>query len=510
MTFTLKHILIGGLVLFLSHAAAAVEPVKIGSKSFAESVIIGEIASQILQSKNFKTTHQSGLGGTQVVWRALLNGEIDIYPEYTGTLYQDQFHDLQLNDNSALRKALHDVGVGMSEPLGFSNSYAVGMRRHVAERLKIRKISDLRMHPNLRLGFSQEFATRSDGWPKLSQAYKLPQNKVVSMEHELAYRALATDAVDISDLYTTDAEIKMYDLIALEDDQEFFPKYEAIFLYRLATADSTPGLVDVLSSLSNQIDTKQMIVLNTRAKVEKMPESQVSAAFLSERLGVANANVPQTTHLSAFKIMQNWADDRFVLDLKNHLLLVLLPLFLNILVGIPLGIVACKRPRVGQVVLALTGILQTIPSLALLVFMIPLFGIGYPPALCALFLYGLLPIVRNTFTGIKNLPPALMESAQALGLPRRQRLFWIELPLASPQIFAGIKISAVLSVGTATLGAIIGAGGFGEPIMIGIRRNDMSLVLQGAIPAALLAIVIQLLFEVAERFVVPRGLRSIK
>ncbi len=503
--FNIVYLLIFTVSLSDSPLILAAEPVQIGSKSFAEGVIMGEIASQILQHNGMRTLHKSGLGGTQVVWRALVNGQIDVYPEYTGTLFQDQFHDRPLKNKEDLLVALRELGIGMSEPVGFSNSYALGMRRHLAERLKIKSISDLQAHPTLRLGFSQEFATRADGWPKLSAAYHLSHKDMRSMEHELAYRALATDAVEISDLYTTDAEIKMYDLIALRDDQNFFPNYDAVFLYRLKAAESNPQLLTALNSLTNHINNEQMIALNTRAKVEKVAEAKIAADFLQTTMSVSNASGYSGKVL---QFLPSWLSERFLSDLRNHLLLVLLPLLLNILIGIPLGVIACQQPKFGQAVLAVTGILQTIPSLALLVFMIPLLGIGYPPALCALFLYGLLPIVRNTFTGLKNLTPALMESAQALGLPRWQRLFWVQLPLAAPQIFAGIKISAVLSVGTATLGAIIGAGGFGEPIMIGIRRDDMSLVLQGAIPAALLAIVIQWLFEIAERFVVPKGLQT--
>lgn len=495
-----------GVVLCLQTLQlAAATPVKVGSKSFAEGVIMGDLASQAMQLKGLETIHKTGLGGTQVVWRALVAGDIDVYPEYTGTLFQDQFHDRPLKDLEALRAALKELGIGMSRPVGFSNSYALGMRRHLAEALKIKSISDLKAHPELKLGLSQEFATRADGWPKLSQAYHLPQKNMVSMEHELAYRAIATDAVAITDLYTTDAEIKMYDLVALEDDQTFFPKYEAIFLYRLKTAEQTPAIVEALNLLADRVSTEQMIAMNVQAKVDKTPEAQVASAYLTS-LGLKTMEKSTPASRGRLAQLKAWGLERFLPDLKNHLVLVLLPLLLNILVGIPLGVLAYKNPAFGEGLLAATGILQTIPSLALLVFMIPLLGIGYPPALCALFLYGLLPIVRNTFTALKNLSPALMESALALGLPRTQRLLWIELPLASPQIFAGIKISAVLNVGTATLGAIIGAGGFGEPIMIGIRRDDMSLVLQGAIPAAILAIVIQGLFEIAERFVVPRGL----
>jgi osmoprotectant transport system permease protein len=168
----------------------------------------------------------------------------------------------------------------------------------------------------------------------------------------------------------------------------------------------------------------------------------------------------------------------------------------------------CKRRRIGQAVLGIAGVLQTIPSLALLVFMIPLLGIGAAPAIVALFLYSLLPIIRNTAAGLAGIPPSIVESAEALGLPAGARLRVVELPMASRSILAGIKTSAVLNVGTATLGALIGAGGYGQPILTGIRLDHVGLILEGAVPAALLALAVQGLFEGLERWVVPEGLRG--
>jgi osmoprotectant transport system permease protein len=159
------------------------------------------------------------------------------------------------------------------------------------------------------------------------------------------------------------------------------------------------------------------------------------------------------------------------------------------------------------VILAVAGVLQTVPSLALLVLMIPLLGIGAPPAIAALLLYSLLPIVRNVHAGLRAIPEPLRESAEALGLPPAARLLRVELPLASPAILAGIKTSAVINVGTATLGALIGAGGYGQPILTGIRLDDAGLLLEGAVPAALLALAVQGLFDGLERVLAPRGLR---
>jgi osmoprotectant transport system permease protein len=192
----------------------------------------------------------------------------------------------------------------------------------------------------------------------------------------------------------------------------------------------------------------------------------------------------------------------------QHLLLVGISLGFAILIGIPLGIWADRAPTVGRVILALVAVVQTIPSLALLAFLIPVMSsIGTGPALVALFLYSLLPIVRNTVSGLQDIPFALRESALAMGLSRGTRLRIIELPLAARSILAGIKTSAVVNVGTATIAAFLGAGGLGERIASGLALNDNALLLAGAIPAACLALLVQAGFDLSERYALSPGLR---
>jgi osmoprotectant transport system permease protein len=168
---------------------------------------------------------------------------------------------------------------------------------------------------------------------------------------------------------------------------------------------------------------------------------------------------------------------------------------------------AAKNEHAGNFVLSIVGVIQTLPSMALLVFMIPLFGLGAVPAIAALFFYSLLPIVRNTYAGLTQIPTPTRESAEVIGLPSSARLKLIELPLAMPSILAGVKTAAVINVGTATIGALIGAGGYGAPILTGIRLSSISLILQGAIPAALMAVLVQYLFSWFERWCVSPGLR---
>jgi len=485
------------LVVACGIALANERPVlKVGSKMFTESVILAELAEQLAQVEYVDTEHKAQLGGTQVLWKALQRGDIDLYPDYTGTVTRELIAQPMLNTIPEIRAALEKMGIGMTDPLGFNNTYAIGMKKDLAEQKGIRNLSNLREHPDLKFGLSHEFLDRADGWPALKSRYKLNPAEVRGLDHDLAYRAIGTGEIQATDLYSTDAEIRYYDLEVLDDDLELFPKYQAVFLYRLDLKERMPGVLKSIERLAGRIPRAKMVEMNSSAKIDKEKESQIAAKFLREEFKLT------VDFRRVFFSQQIWEYTR------QHLYLVGVSLFFTILIGVPLGIYAARNPRVGQIVLGLAGIIQTIPALALLVFMIPLLGIGSRPALTALFLYGLLPIVRNTYVGIKDIAPSLLEAADALGLPRRARLFRIELPMASRAILAGIKTSAVINIGTATLGALIGAGGYGEPILTGIRRDEIGTILEGAIPAAILALIVQALFEWAERHLIPKGLRQ--
>ena len=295
-------------------------------------------------------------------------------------------------------------------------------------------------------------------------------------------------------IYSTDAEIAYYGLRVLADDLGHFPAYHAVFLYRADLARRAPEAVAALTRLAGRLDDRSMARLNGRVKLEGRSEAETAAEFINATLGLGLE--AQTASL--------WA--RLWAATLEHLTLVAVSLGAAILVSIPLGVIAFRHPGPGRVILGIVGAIQTLPALALLVFMIPLLGIGGPPAMVALFLYSLLPIVRNTHAGLHGIDEPLRRSALALGLGGRDRLFRIELPLAAPVILAGIKTSAVINVGTATLGALIGAGGYGQSILTGIRLDDTALILEGAVPAALLALAVQGGFELAERRFVPRGI----
>ena len=488
------------LIVLAAAALMGQEPgptVRVGSKTFTESVILGEVARQLLEDSGVRAEHRRELGGTQVLFHALEADELDLYPEYTGTIRGEILAGKDVRGDEALRSALAGRGIGMSRPLGFNNTYAIGMREDAAARLGIRTLSDLSRHPRLRLGFSNEFMERGDGWPGLRDRYGLPQRDVRGLDHDLAYRAIEAGELDATDLYSTDAEIRAYKLRVLDDDRKYFPSYECVWLYRSDLPRRSAEAMKVLARLEGKLDASRVAGLNARAKIDKLPEEQVAAEFVAQAFGVES------------RVVVEGRSQRMMRRLGEHVLLVGMSLGAAILVAIPLGVVAQRWPRFGSGILAVAGIIQTIPSLALLVFMIPWLGLGAEPALVALFLYSLLPIIRNTATGLGDIPPSLRESAEAMGLPPRTRLFQIELPMASRAILAGIKTAAVINVGTATIGALIGAGGFGQPILTGIRRDDIGMILfEGAIPSAVLALAVQGLFDLAERFLVPRGLRS--
>jgi osmoprotectant transport system permease protein len=485
----MKKILFTLLIAIVASSGFA-EPVVIGSKKFTESYVLAEIAKRALEKTGVPVEHRQGMGGTIILWQALESDQIAAYPEYTGTIAEEILKSRTATLNE-MRERLAKSGVGMTAELGFNNTYALVMRRDIAEQKQIRTISDLRNHPELKFGLTHEFLDRQDGWRPLVEKYRLPTQNVVGIDHGLGYGALRNGSIDVKDAYSTDAKIGEYRLVTLEDDLQFFPQYKAVILYRLALPSD---VIAVFRSLEGSIDEKRMIDLNAAA--EKLKNyAQAADLYFAEpsSSGIIEESFPHK--------LWRWT--------SRHLQLAGLSLLLSILVGIPLGIAASRGGFIGQVILGITSAVQTIPSLALLALLVPLpfFGISVRTAIAALFLYGLLPIVRNTATGLQDIAHPLRESAIALGLEPSARLWKIYLPIASRSILGGIKTSAVINIGTATLAALIGAGGLGEPILSGLNLNDHVTILQGAIPAAVLALLVQWSFDLLDRLLIPKGLR---
>lgn len=490
-----------------ARAEGSAPAVVIGSKGFPESWILGAaLVSLANENGAARATHKKNLGGTEITYQALRAGSIDVYPEYTGTIAEVILKSKDAPSIDAMREALAPLDLAMSDPLGFNDGYALAVSQATASRLGLSAISDLRAHPELRLGFTHEFLGRADGYPGLSRRYGLAMKEVRGIQHELAYEALAREQIDVMDIYTTDPQIEKLSLVLLRDDLRFFPRYDAVLLHRRDLADRAPRALAAMSRLAGRIDEKTMTRANAAVALEQISAEEGAARLLRDALdgqrdpAAAQSGAPARAPFETLTA-------RLLRNVARHLQLVGISVFLAVIVGVPLGIWASRSKPIAVVSLASAGLLQTIPSLALLAFLIPLLGIGTAPALVALFVYGLLPIVQSTFTGIRSIPSSLDEAADAIGLRPATKLRQVALPLASPAILAGIKTSAVINVGTATLAALIGAEGLGNPILQGIALRDTGLILEGSVPAALLALAVQGAFSALDRLLVPEGLR---
>lgn len=480
-----------GLLSAASASHAQGEGLRIGSKRFTESYILAEVLAQTAAPHLASPpVVRQGLGNTAIVYEALRSGDIDMYAEYTGTIAQEILKSPQMLSPEAMNAALAPLGLGVAIPLGFNDGYALAMRAAEADRLGIHSLSDLAAHPDLKLGLSNEFIGRADGWVGLAERYGFRQ-KPVGLDHGLAYDAMAARQIDVMDIYTTDAKIDHLQLRVLEDDRRYFPRYEAVVLYRLDVPARWPQAWAALQKLQGRIDEPAMIRMNARAELQGEAFDAIARDFLARKAAVSG------------EVPRGFAAKLFGSDLgrltRQHLLLVGASVGLAILIAVPLGILVFPHLRVRAVVLGLTGLLQTIPSLALLALLISLLGaIGTVPALIALTLYALLPIMRNTVTGLAEVPAGLREAGTALGMTGAQSLRLVLLPLSLPTLLAGVRTATTIAIGTATIAAFIGAGGFGERIVTGLALNDRGLLIAGAVPAALLALVSEALFEAIE------------
>lgn len=484
------------ILLLVSWMASAQPIVRVGAKHFNEGYILSEIIAQVLENEGYRVDRRFNLGGTTVCFDALRTGGIDVYPEYTGTLAKEILKTAatqsiaQLNSLTSSR-----YGIGLSDSFGFSNSYGLLIRKETAVRLGLQTLSDLARHPELRFGLSYEFLHREDGWPNLARTYGFTQ-KAIGLEHGIAYHAILDNQIDVTDAYTTDGEIRKYNLNLLNDDLRFFPDYEAVCLY----SQSLPDKVKLrLHSLAGILSEGEMQQLNAMALFENKPHQEIARNFLVQR-GLIRDSAPTEKSMIGKVMEKSW----------QHLQLSFLALVASMLIALPLGLLIFRHRHLARIVLYVTGILQTIPSIALLALLIPLSGIGATTSVIALFLYALLPILRNTVIGLSTVDPLLQGVAVAIGLDRWHRLRYVELPLATPMIIAGVRTAAVINIGTATLAAFVGAGGLGEFIVTGLALNQTTLILMGAIPAAALAIATELLFECVEILFIPAHLRPSK
>jgi osmoprotectant transport system permease protein len=486
-------LLVTFLSLLLGPDPATAQTIVVGSKHFNEGYILAEISAQLLEDRGFRVERKFGLGGTLVCFEALKNGEIDLYPEYSGTLEQAILKLPRRVSYEELREILkRRFDLDLLESFGFSNTYAIAVSRRLARERGLKTISDLAKFSNLRFGFSHEFLNRQDGWPGLARTYGLPLQPV-GIEHGLAYHAIREDRLDVTDVYSTDGDIKKFDLVLLKDDRGYFPEYLAALLARGGMDEQ---IKHILGEVAGTITAAEMQGLNGQVLLERKSFAEVAQQFLREE-GLLRGQ-------GQALLGSRWVTLLF--RAATHIELTLVALVGGMAVAIPGGVLIYRLRAISKPVVYLAGLLQTIPSIALLAFMIPFFGIGATPAIVALFLYALLPILRNTAAALFSIDPVLKRVSVGMGLTAWQRLRYVELPLAAPTILAGIKTAAVINIGTATLAAFIGAGGLGEPIVTGLALNDTGLILEGAVPAALLAVATEWGFEGLEKLLIPKHL----
>jgi osmoprotectant transport system permease protein len=489
--------MLGGLValgIVLSCAALAADGIVVGGKIFTEGYILGEVAAQTIERvSKVPVTRKLGMGSTGILFEALKSGAIDVYADYSGTLAEAILKRPDLRSLDDIREALSGMGLTISGSLGFNDTYALAVKEEFAEQHGLHTIGDLiPIESTVRAAFSYEFMDRKDGYSGLVDSYHLnfdPKN-VSRMEHTLSFEAIDKNAVDLIDVYSTDAKIKKLNLRVLRDDHNYFPVYQAVWVARQSFVDAYPREWAALRGLEGKISEEAMRDMNAQADIQKISFDKIAAQFL----GAADPDSKGWLHEVARRT-------------REHLWLVGVSLLFSVLVGIPLGVMAVRFHAAGQAILLSSALIQTVPSLALLCFLIPVFGVGTKPALAALCLYSLLPVVLNTFTGIRAVNPSHVENAHAFGMNRRQVLFRVVLPLASPTLLAGIKTATIVSIGTATLAALVGAGGYGAPIVSGLALNDVPTILTGAIPAALMALVAHGVFELLGIMLIPAGLR---
>ena len=494
-------------ILVLQHpqptAGSDDRPVVVASKPFGESYLLAEMFAQLLESRGIRVERRPGLGATEILFGALRTNAIDVYPEYTGTGLVAILHDTASRQSvfsHVSRRFMELYGIRWLPPLGFENTYAIAVRHETAAQYHLASLTDLaRASPQLVGGFTSDFIGRPDGLVGLARAYGMRFRAVRPLSPALKYQALASRGVDVIDGYSTDGLLARYDLVTLSDDKGFFPPYDAAAVVSPRLARERPDAVAALSVLSGRLDVTLMRALNKRVEVDREDVASVAHDGLENILGstsvtravLRGSRGPSYAHIGALA--------------ARHLLLVAIALLAAILVAVPLGLWLERGRAAAEPVIGALGVLQTIPSIALLAFMIPFFGVGVSPALVALWLYALYPIARATYSGVRDADPDAVEAAEALGTTPAQRLLWVRLPLAAPVIMSGVRTSAVITVGAATLAAFIGAGGLGEPIVEGLALADTRLILSGAIPAAMLALLVDGVLALVERFVRPKG-----
>lgn len=515
-----KHLLgwLATTLLFSSQTQAA--PLVLATKSFTEQHILSAMTVQYLQKKGFQVQPQTNIAAV-ISRNAMVNKQIDITWEYTGTsLIIFNRIDKRMSPQETydtVKRLDAKLGLVWLKPADMNNTYAFAMQRKRAESENITtisqmvaKIEQVRQNDpdhNWMLGLDLEFAGRSDGMKPLQQAYQmqLDRPQIRQMDPGLVYNAVRDGLVDAGLVYTTDGRVKGFDLKVLEDDKGFFPSYAVTPVVRKEVLEANPGLDDALNTLSGLLNNDVISTLNAQVDIEHRTPQQVAHQFLQDK-GLLSGAPMDTIHY----MLDNAG---YLASLTfQHLWLVALAVGLAIIIGVPLGVLIVRHKWLATPVLGAATLLLTIPSIALFGLMIPLFslighGIGVLPAVTAVFLYSLLPIVRNTHTALDSLPPGLREAGRGIGMTFWQRLRWVEIPMALPVIFGGIRTAVVMNIGVMAIAAVIGAGGLGLLLLNGISGSDIRMLIAGALMICLLAIVLDWLLHRLQVVLTPKGIR---
>ena len=489
-------------------ACAKEQPFVVGSKQFTESELIGEMAAQIAEDMGIPVERKYYMGG-MVCFESLKQNQMDLYGEYTGTGLVNILGEPSQSDPEAVFRRVSSVfkekwGLTWLSPLGFNNTYALVMKRSKADAAGLKNISDLaRAGKKFRCGFDLAFYDRPDGFPGMIRHYGGDFcSEILQMDPGLMYQALADGRVDVISGYGTDGRIKSLDLAALRDDKNFFPPYQAAYLAAPNAFNRAPGLKEKLELLAGRIDDAKMTELNAAVDAEKRPAAEVARRFLSSEGLISPADFASGAASRTFwGYFAQKKKGIYRLSLQ-HFAMVSGAMILGVLFGVPLGILLTRCKALSPYIMGVTTTLQTIPSVALLglLMLLPVVGgIGLRPAVTALFLYSLLAIVENTYVGISQVDGNIIDAGRGMGMTDMQILRLIELPQALPVIIAGVRISAVICVATATIASYIGAGGLGDLIFRGVARANNAMVAWGAVPAILMSLAIHRLLSVLER-----------
>ncbi len=480
--------------------------IRIGGKVFTEQNILVDLIKIYLEDKGYKTQTQKNLGGTFVAYEALKTGNLDLYVEYSGTSYHTIFKQEKIiseNDTYLwLKERFKKENIYLFQDLGFSNSYAL----ITVQNQNYQTMKDLvKDSPNLTIGFEHEFLSRPDGFSNMLKAYDYNFKNPKTMNVGLMYEALKTKQLDVGIGYSTDGRNKAFNLKILEDNLDFFPKYKAAILAKTSVLQNHKNLESELMALSGLITATDMIQMNYEVDALKKSSNLVAKNFLISKGLIA---------YSSLKLSHNFLGLSYpeIILIKNKLLehieICFIALCFSILIGFSLGVLAFEFKPLKPLVFSFVNLLQTLPSLALFGFLIPFMGIGFWPAMIALILYSILPLVHNVYIGLSEIDLDIIESCQAIGMTKLQILLQVRIPIAMPTLGAGLRTCTAIIIGTATVAAFIGAGGLGELIFQGISSLNHRMILLGAVPAALLALLADTLVHFTMNSLTSKGLKK--